>query len=93
MGGGTNKREYNTDLGVYFKFNEGITTDASIDANILDYSGRISNGTFVGYTSSARSTASGIDSLTNVTEQPDPIIYSAHPTVSSSLATYDISHK
>ena len=88
MGGGTNKREYNTDLGVYFKFNEGITTDASIDANILDYSGRISNGTFVGYTSSARSTASGIDSLTNVTEQADPIIYSAHPTVSSSLATH-----
>ena len=88
LGGGTNKREYNTDLGVYFKFNEGITADATIDNSILDYSGRISNGTFVGYTSSARSTDSAMESIANVEEEKDPIIYSSHPTVSSSLATY-----
>jgi len=89
LGGGTNNREYNTDLGLYFKFNEGITTDATTDNSILDYSGRISNGTFVGYTSTARSTVSAMEStLTNVEEFKDPIIYSSHPTVSSSLATY-----
>ena len=81
--------EYNTDLGLYFKFNEGITTDATTDNSILDYSGRISNGTFVGYTSTARSTVSAMEStLTGVEEFKDPIIYSSHPTVSSSLATY-----
>ena len=88
MGGGTNKREYNTDLGAYFKFNEGITGDSTIDQKILDYSGRISNGIMVGYTASARSTDSALESLTNVEEYKDPIIYSSHPTVSSSLATY-----
>ena len=88
MGGGTNKREYNTDLGVYFKFNEGITGVSTTDQNILDYSGRISNGIMVGYTTSARSTESAFESLTNVKEFKDPIIYSSHPTVSSSLSTY-----
>lgn len=89
IGGGTNAGKYNKDLGIYYKFNEGITTDDTIDNSILDYSGRISNGTFVGYTSSARSTVSAIDTaLTNVTEYKDPIIYSSHPTVSSSLTTY-----
>lgn len=42
----------------------------------------------VGYTASARSTESALESLTNVEEYKDPIIYSSHPTVSSSLATY-----
>ena len=91
LGGGTNKREYNTDLGVYFKFNEGITGITSTDDNILDYSGRISNGVFVGYTGSARSTESALESLTNVEEFKDPIIYSFHPTVSSSLAEHKLS--
>ena len=91
LGGGTNKKEYNTDLGVYFKFNEGITGDSITDQNILDYSGRISNGIMVGYLSSARSTESAIETITNVEEYKDPIIYSSHPTVSSSLAEYKLS--
>jgi len=92
LGGGTNAGEYNKDLGVYFKFNEGITTVSSTDSTILDYSGRIANGNFVGYTSSARSTVSAMETaLTNVTEFKDPIIYSSHPTVSSSLTTYKAS--
>ena len=43
--GGTNNEIANAELGVYFKFNEGITGDATTDATVLDYSGRISNGT------------------------------------------------
>jgi len=88
LGGGTNKREYNTDLGVYFKFNEGITGVSTTDQNILDYSGRISNGIMVGYTASARSTESAFETLANVEEYKDPIIYSSHPDVSSSLVTF-----
>ena len=33
------------DLGVYYKFNEGVTTLSEVDSQVLDYSGRISNGT------------------------------------------------
>ena len=89
IGGGTNAGKYNKDLGVYFKFNEGITGIESIDSTVLDYSGRIANGTFVGYTASARSTASAMTTaIADVTEYKDPIIYSSHPDVSSSLLTY-----
>ena len=88
LGGGTNTREYNTDLGVYFKFNEGITTSSSIDQTMLDYSGRISNGIMSGYLASARSTESALETLTNVEEYKDPIIYSSHPLVASTMATY-----
>ena len=42
--GGSNTDTSNTDLGVYFKFNEGITTDSNYDSVVLDYSGRVSNG-------------------------------------------------
>lgn len=83
-GGGTNVDDSNTDLGVYLKFNEGITGDASIDSMALDYSGRISNGDWVGYTPEARSTGSAIDEhLGEVSEFRDPIIYSTHPRVAS----------
>ena len=47
--GGTNSDISNAELGFYYKFNEGITTTSSIDKIVLDYSGRISNGTWVGY--------------------------------------------
>ena len=58
VGGGTNTDNIKyddvtnkVDLGVYFKFNEGITGDSTTDATILDYSGRISNGAFENYSS------------------------------------------
>ncbi len=38
----------NVDLGVYFKFNEGITGVAATDSVVLDYSGRFSNGAWTG---------------------------------------------
>ena len=89
--GGTNEEIANAELGVYYKFNEGITSVTATDSVVLDYSGRITNGTWVGYPgSSARSTGSAIDSsaavVADTVEYKDPIIYSTHPDVS---ALYD----
>ena len=81
--GGTNTDTANTDLGVYYKFNEGIM-GTSQDATVLDYSGRISNGTWTGYTSGARSTTSAlVESGKAVEEFEDPIVYATHPDVLS----------
>ena len=83
--GGTNNEVANAELGVYYKFNEGVTGDSSTDSTVLDYSGRITNGTWVGYASGARSTGSAIEEssvvTTGTTEYKDPIIYSFHPDV------------
>ena len=49
VGGGTNTDDAITDLGVYYKFNEGITLTSSIDSIVLDYSGRNTTGSWVGY--------------------------------------------
>jgi len=102
VGGGTNT-DYNTvgtgsnkyspgnpvDLGVYYKFNEGVFNTSSTDttdAIILDYSGRVSNGEWTGYQVGVRSTSSAItESSASLTEFKDPILYSTHPLVSSSL--------
>ena len=82
LGGGTNTDTANLDLGVYFKFNEGVTTIASTDSIVLDYSGRISNGTWTGYPSSAaRNTGSAINSASAGTEELDPIVRHTHPDV------------
>ncbi len=83
---GTNTDLANTDLGVYYKFNEGITQTASVDSTILDYSGRITNGTWTGYTAGARNTGSAIVSASAAqSEFKDPIIYSTHADVVSTL--------
>ena len=94
VGGGTNTDTANTHLGVYYKFNEGITLTSSTDSIVLDYSGRVSNGTWVGYNPlSSRNIGSAIDEadllLTNFSgsEFRDPIIYSNHPEVRSFLST------
>jgi hypothetical protein len=81
IGGGTNKHDANVDLGLYLKFNEGITGYESIDSTALDYSGRINNGTIVGYSSGFRSTGSAITEKLAQSEWQDPIIYSSHPDV------------
>ena len=84
VGGGTNTDDANTTLGVYYKFNEGITLTSSVDKTILDYSGRVSNGTFVGYNSYTRSTNSAmVDSGKVDREFKDPILYSFHPDVAA----------
>lgn len=95
IAGGTNtdnkkfsQDEQPVDLGVYYKFNEGNTGNEVVDATVLDYSGRITNGTWNGYiTGSSRiagDTASAmIESSASISEFRDPIIYSSHPDVSS----------
>ena len=86
VGGGTNDDGANTDLGVYYKFNEGITQTASVDSKVLDYSGRFSDGTWTGYTAGSRNTGSAmVIAKATKKEFKDPIIYSFHPDVLSLL--------
>jgi hypothetical protein len=83
VGGGANTDDFTTNLGVYYKFNEGISNSA-IDSTILDYSGRLANGAWIGYTSNngQRSTRSAMNlSAQNLTESGNPIIYPTHPDV------------
>jgi len=89
IGGGTNTDFANTALGVYYKFNEGITDKLPTDKIVLDYSGRITNGTWTGYeTGSAgepwlasRNTGSAIVSASAGVEDLDPIIRANHPLI------------
>ena len=86
VAGGSNDHIANTELGVYYKFNEGITETAATDSVVLDYSGRLTNGNWVGYASGARDTGSAIVSASAAkTEYLDPIIYSHHPQVQLEL--------
>jgi hypothetical protein len=98
VNGGTNtdNDKYNStgsvDLGVYYKFNEGISENDSVDGIVLDYAGRISNGTWIGYTGSygSRNIGSAINEnmiavTASISEFKDPIIYSDHPQVTSLL--------
>ena len=85
VGGGTNTDDANTTLGVYYKFNEGVLSSSS-DSIILDYSGRIANGTWTGYSSAARHTGSAFEDSGLVTSEPkDPIIYSENAHVNGLL--------
>ena len=87
VNGGTNADDANTSLGVYCKFNEGITGNSEIDSVALDYSGRVTNGTWTGYDSTySRNTGSAIVSASaSPFEIENPIIYPSHPDVSSLL--------
>ena len=75
------------DLGVYYKFNEGIIGSASVnsqDATVLDYSGRISNGSWAGYSLGARETGSAmVIANAAAAEFKDPILYSQNGLVTS----------
>jgi hypothetical protein len=87
VNGGTNTDTANINLGVYYKFNEGLTYTSSIDSKILDYSGRVSNGVFVGYVEQCRSTGSAIVLASAAdTEQPDPILYAENPLYQTELS-------
>ena len=91
VGGGTNtdpkpftdtQEDVNTNLGVYYKFNEGITGVASTDSVVLDYAGRITNGSWTGYGSNSRNTGSAIVLSNAATKEfLDPIVRSNHPDV------------
>ena len=83
VNGGNNTADEQS-LGVYYKFNEGITGISTVDNAILDYSGRVMNSELLVYDSAARSTTSAITEFNSeFYEVPDPIIYSNHPTVSA----------
>jgi len=84
VGGGTNTDINNTTLGVYFKFNEGITGVSATDSVVSDYSGRISNGVWTGYAAGSRNTGSAIVSASAAAaEYEDPIIRTNHPSYTS----------
>jgi hypothetical protein len=92
--GGSNKYDANKDLGVYFKFNEGIVGSAATDKIVLDYSGRISNGSFVNYnTNYSRNLGSAINdlSLTSVFEAKDPIIRKTNTNYTTKLNELSLS--
>ena len=78
--GGTNTDINNTTLGVYYKFNEGVSGIGYLDSNVLDYSGRLSNGTWTGTPSRTLSSAI-VEASAAASEYRDPIIYSQHPDV------------
>jgi len=80
--GGTNTDVANATLGVYYKFNEGITGTSSTDSIVLDYSGRVSNGYWVGLNTSSRHTGSAIvQASASNSEFLDPIIHPNHTEV------------
>ena len=86
VGGGANSDDANTSLGLYYKFNEGMSGISTIDDVILDYSGRVANGKYVGFVSGTyqRNTGSAmILSGKAESEFKDPIIYKAHPKVTN----------
>ncbi len=87
IGGGANTDDATSDLGVYLKFNEGIVGNNATDSVVLDYSGRLANGVWVGYehATGARSTDSAIESA-GYTETPSPIIYKEHSDVSALIS-------
>ena len=91
-GGNTDTSKVNDNnplkLSAYYKFNEGKTGTAATDSVVLDYSGRLVNGSWTGYVSNSRDTGSAITQASVGTETGDPIIYSTHPdvvTLSSNL--------
>jgi hypothetical protein len=100
VNGGSNTDISNTTLGIYYKFNEGITGDSGVDSVVLDYAGRISNGIWTGYDAGSRNTGSAIVSASaSIFEYEDHIIRTTHPSyieLSSSLilsgGNYDLNN-
>ena len=91
--GGTNTdTDSGTTLGFYYKFNEGTKGTDSLDTKVLDYSGRTTNGTWIGYSSNARSVTSALEAagVKLSEEEKDPVIYSSHPELSSLKARLEV---
>ena len=87
VNGATDKESKSSVLGVYYKFNEGIASSDTTDKVILDYSGRLNNGEFIGYSSTTRTTESAITLSTATTqlELGSPIIISGSTKVTEAL--------
>ena len=86
-GGNTDATKVNNDdplsLSLYYKFNEGNTGATSVDNVVLDYSGRLTDGVWVGYAATSRATGSAIIESGVASEVGSPIIYSTHPEVAA----------
>ena len=92
--GGTDKDNSNPNLGLYYKFNEGITNIKQHDEVVLDYSGRINNGKITGWSTNFRSSESGIELSSNLpetsyTEPGDPIINSKNSLVQAVIEKFE----
>ena len=80
--GGVNSDISNAALGMYYKFNEGVTGQTELDSVVLDYGGRLCNGAWTGYTTTSRNSGSAmISASVAYREYEDPIIYAEHPAV------------
>ena len=92
IGGGANTDKYRETLALYYKFNEGITLTSSIDKTVLDYSGRVANGTWTGYSSLSRNTGSCFVSASVLSHEPlDPIIRSNNNSIKTLIANLKVS--
>ena len=89
VNGATDKENIDSVLGLYYKFNEGTVSDVTTDKLVLDYSGRLNNGEFIGYNDNSRNSASAItfSSATDKTELGDPIINASSSKVVAALET------
>jgi len=80
VGGGTNSDVVNATLGVYYKFNAGITGETATDSVVLDYGGRVSNGVWTNYSSNGRSIDSAMVLAGAASkEYKDPVVRTNNP--------------
>jgi len=86
IGGGATTDDYRKELGVYYRFNEGVTTTTSIDRIALDYSGRISNGYWENYVATSRQSGSSF-----LADAADPIMRSTDPLVTALVTEMETS--
>ena len=106
----TSVEENKVDLSVYFKFNEGIISSTGVgdylsgnevssstaigDNLIVDYSGRINNGIFVGYDASLRMRSTGSAMVISgyaQSEEKDPLLFTENTAYNDALAPLKIS--
>ena len=87
VNGATDSESINSILGIYYKFNEGTVSNTTQDKVILDYSGRLNNGEFIGYSADNRDSNSAITLSTASEEKElgDPIINPNNSRVTSAL--------
>ena len=86
--GGTNDDSENEGLGVYYKFNEGVSGVAGYDATVLDYSGRKTNGYWYGYVGGRSEESAFEESGACDTEEPDLILNLLDSRIQTIYTTY-----
>jgi hypothetical protein len=87
VNGGSNNDDAYKDLGIYFKFNEGITGLSGYDNVVLDYSGRTSHGKIFGALSRENNSAMILASA-SISEVKDPVVWPQSPELYNTLEAY-----